>query len=147
VANAARLVVPARSSTSTRQLLSAGAAAGLLPFAVPASAVGSDRLPLGSAAAVTIAATSAAAAEALRHAKRLPADGGAGQRTPKAPAGPPGNAGAGGVAGGAGGAAAGVWCALLLCCVLYLARELRRHRFRLTPPAPSGVVVLLQRPG
>jgi hypothetical protein len=128
-------------------VLSAGAAAGLLPFAVPDPATGSNLLPLGSATAIAIAATSAATADALRHAKRLPTHGGGGRRTPKAPSGPPGNAGAGGIAGGAGGAASGVWCAILLCCLLYLAQELRRHRIRLTLPAPTGVVFLLQRPG
>ncbi|MDP9345060.1 MAG: hypothetical protein M3P44_04960, partial [Actinomycetota bacterium] len=81
------------------------------------------------------------------HGKRPLNTDGAGQRTPKAPTGPPGNAAAGGVAAGLGGVASGAWGAIILCCVLFLAQQFRRHRFRLTLPTPSGVVFLLQRPG
>jgi hypothetical protein len=40
-----------------------------------------------------------------------------------------------------------VWCALLLCCVLLVALDLRRHQVRLIIPAPTGAVLLLDRPG
>jgi hypothetical protein len=40
-----------------------------------------------------------------------------------------------------------VWCALLLCCVLYLAQQFLRHRVRLNLATPGGFVCLLQRPG
>jgi hypothetical protein len=146
------LLVPAESTISMRRLLSAGAAVGLLPFVHRDSSTSSDVLRFGtSPAGATIitpaAASSAAAADAVHHARQLPPNG-SGQRTPTAPPRPPGNAGAGGIAGGGtGSAASGVWCALLLCCVLWLAQELRRHRIRLTLSAPSGVVFLLQRPG
>jgi hypothetical protein len=63
------------------------------------------------------------------------------------PTGPPGNAGAGATAAGPGGVASGVWCALLLGCVLWLAMDLRGHRICLSVPAPCGVVLLLHRPG
>jgi hypothetical protein len=137
---------------STRHLLTAGAAAGLLPFggrdwSSESEVSGFATSPATAAIIAAATATSAAVADGLRHGGRLAPNGG-GPRTPTTPPAPPGNAGAGGIAGGGiGGVASGVWCALLLGCVLLLAQELRRHRIRLTLPAPSGVVFLLQRPG
>jgi hypothetical protein len=115
---------------------------GLLPFAHRTVSLAAT----ARGYAATMAAIAAAAnATVTAAAKRAPAhDGG---RTPKSPTGPPGDAGAGGIAGAPGGVAAGVWCALLLSCLLYLAQELRRHRVRLSLPAPAGVVLLLHRPG
>jgi hypothetical protein len=130
---------------STRSLLSAGVAAGLLPFR-PDDAARAGALVPGYAAAAA-AGVVKLGSEALHAAKRLPESGRSAPRAPKAPVGPPGNASAGGVAGGTGGAASGVWCAILLGCMLYLAQELRRHRIGLSLPAPRGVVFLLHRPG
>ena len=131
----------------TRSLLSAAAAAGLLPFA--RTDAGTNRVPLlpvNPGAAATAAATAAAGA-ALRAAKRITPTDGNGRDKPKQPSGPPGNTGAGGVAGSSGGVASGVWCAVLICCALYLAAELRRLRIRPAVATPSGVLLLLQRPG
>jgi hypothetical protein len=102
---------------------------------------------MGLNSAAEFAAARSAAAAALDTSKRLVPSHGGGGKTPKLPSGPPGNAGAGAVAGGLGGAAFGVWCVLLLGCVLSLASELRRHHVRLRLPVPSGAVFLLQRPG
>jgi hypothetical protein len=139
--------VPSPRAASVRAILSAAAAAGLLPFQPRDSEdARAGLLPqFATAAAATVAALRNAGVRAV---KRLPisSDGGT-PRPPKAPVGPPGNAGAGGVAGAGGIAGFGVWCAILLCCVLYLAQELRRHRIRLSLPTPSGVVLLLHRPG
>jgi hypothetical protein len=99
-------------------------------------------MPLGYAAAIAAIATSAAATAVTRISAHSAGDGG----SPKLPTGPPGKAGAGGIA-ASGSASAGVWCAILLCCLLYLAQELRRHRDRLSLSAPSGVVLLPHRPG
>jgi hypothetical protein len=135
---------------STRALLSAGAAAALVPFANANTATGGLELfPNGgrsAAAAVAAVTTSAAAAAALSIAKRLSLIH-RGGRTPMLPPGPPGHVGAGGSAGGPGGVASGVWCALLLGCALYVATELRRHRIPLSLPARNAVVLLLHRPG
>jgi hypothetical protein len=133
---------------STRELLFKGAAGGLLPFAPPnATTAGRELLLTAAGAAVTaVAATSALRTAALGTAERrsvVHRGGG----VPKPPSGPPSDAGAGAVAGGPGGVVSGVWCALLIGCVLRLAVALRRHRICLSLPAPSGVVLLLHRPG
>jgi hypothetical protein len=102
-------------------------------------------MPLDAAALAAVATS--AGATAARTGTRIPARSKGAGGDPKLPIGPPGNAGAGGIAGAPGGASAGVWCAILVCCFLYLALELRRHRDRLSLPAPSGVVLILHRPG
>jgi hypothetical protein len=135
---------------STGELLAAGAAAGLLPFVVAHDVTRGLGLlsPYSIAAAATLAAAEASAsAAALRKAGRVPASDSGGQRNQLPPSGPPGNAGAGAGAVAPGGLSSGVWCVILLCCVLHLTQDLRRHRIRLSPPAPAGVVFLLQRPG
>jgi hypothetical protein len=130
---------------SIRALVAGGAAAGLLPFAPRHAGATSSTLSLGHAAAIAVATS--AGATAARTVKDVRAHSGGDGRSSKLPTGPPGNAGAGAIAGASGGAAAAVWCAILLCCLLSLAQALRRHRYQLSLPAPSGVVLLLHRPG
>jgi len=146
IAPAARDLAPPTvgAARSTRELLAAGAIAGLLPFAHRTAAPGST-VPGYGAAMAAIAAS--AGASPARTVERVPAPNAGDGHPPELPTGPPGNAGAGGIAGAGGGVTTGVWCVLLLCCLLYLAQELRRHRIRLSLPAPTGVVLLLHRPG
>jgi hypothetical protein len=128
---------------STRELLSKGAAGGLLPFAHPNPTTARRELVL-TAAGSAVAAIAATSARGTAERRSVVHRGGG---TPKPPSGPPGDSGAGAVAGGPGGVASGVWCALLIGFVLRLAVGLRRHRICLSLPAPSGVVLLLHRPG
>jgi hypothetical protein len=93
-------------------------------------------------------ATSPAMAAGIRAVKRVRAqDGGGGPSPTESPVRLPGNAGAGRVAGGSGGGGSGVWSAILLCCVLWLAQVLRPHPVRVCVADQSGFVSLLQRPG
>jgi hypothetical protein len=129
------------AARSTHELLAAAATAGLLPFA-PVNANG-FKVPSDYAPAMAAIVAGAAA----RTVESVPAHTSRGGRAPRLPTAPPGNAGASAIAGAPGGATAGAWCAILLCSLLFLAQHLRRHRVRLSTPAPSGVVLLLHRPG
>jgi hypothetical protein len=130
------------------KLLSAGATAGLLPFALGSPAAGgpSILLPLASGPAAVVAGTSSGSGGV--QSKPTPARRGPGGPGPDGPFGPLGNPGVsgGGIASG-GGAASAFWCALLLGGLGYTVQELRRHRVRLILPEPAGVAFLLHRPG
>jgi hypothetical protein len=136
------------AAVPTRALLDAGDHAGLLPFGAPHPPPPAS-LALPATATPPPPATGAPASDTARRDTRAPAprDSDGQSPTPPAPPGSPGNAGAGGVASAAGGAASGVWCAILLAGIVFLAPQLRRHRVRLVIPAPRGVEFLLHRPG
>jgi hypothetical protein len=141
---------PQVRAPSPRELLSP-AAAGLLTFIAPDGAVSASGRSLAymspDPVALAIAATKGSDTSALRSAKRLRSTTGSGPGPFKSPTGPPGNVGAGGVGGGSSVAGSGAWSAILLCCTLLMAGELRRFRLRVPQPAPAGVVSPLQRPG
>ena len=70
------------------------------------------------------------------------------ERRPGSPAGPPGSTffGAGTTA-PVGGAASALWCAILVCGLVYAARTMRRYRPRFVMCEPVGFDFPQQRPG
>jgi hypothetical protein len=80
--------------------------------------------------------------------KTAPSGQGGDERKPGSPPGPPGTTffGAGTAAPG-GGAAAALWCAVLVCGLVYAARTMRRYRSRFVMCEPVGFDFPQQRPG
>jgi hypothetical protein len=134
---------PGSAEAPIAHLSAAGAATGLLPFALAPLLDAATPSQLGPGLAALATPTRPATG---RHAPdpSSPAHDVGG---PGAPSAPPGSAIAGSAASAGSGLSSAEWCAILVCLVALSCNRLRRHRVRRAPPQPLGVTFLLQRPG